>query len=892
MVVLSYFFTSTIVHKYLRQNTDNIFTSVQARIMADLEYPQVTLEGFTRTVRNMVMRGDDSGKLQEYFNDISEYLSFGKRDNISFNGFIGYFETLPDGPALIESFFLDEPDGDVPTERQWYLDAVFAEGETARTIIYNDSAMNGDSVLIISICIFDDEGRRLGVVGVRVQIKFIGEYIINTTADQGGYGVLLDENLFILAHPNIDYVGRRTSDPAVRFSVFYDELLEGKEINEYPLITFRDEPAVASFKKLSNGWYLGTVMLEDLYYRDVTNMATVLVILGITLASLMVFFLIRIDIARNKSDMENRNKSSFLANVSHEIRTPMNAIMGMSDILLYEPLSKRQVSYVNDIKTAAHSLLSIINDILDMSKIESGRMQLNPVNFDFYIFLDNIFSMFSYVIKKKGLEFYNEVEGDIPDYLYGDDIRLKQVLTNICGNAVKYTEKGYVKLKVAAGDGSLTFEIEDTGMGIRKENLAKLFNTFQRIETEKNRNVVGTGLGLSISKNFVEMMGGKILVESEYERGSVFRVIIPIVLGDKAGIKSKKISSKGHILHAPGAKILVVDDNEFNIKVAVGLFGLFKIKVQTACSGKEAIDLVQKDEFDIVFMDHMMPEMDGVEATAEIRKLGGKYKYLPIIALTANAVHGIREMFLSNGFFGFISKPIDMQEMFGILKEWLPPEKISEEIIDEKMEGIDEKPSSEFLNALNNIGEINTEIGLDRVSGIENMYRETVELFTKRIIPECDAMSAAMQGGDINKFAVLIHAMKSALSTIGAMSLSEAALRLETASKNNDIEFCMERFPVLREKMLNLHEELSAVFPGEGAAAKKKAGDKAYFQEQLMKALVAAADFDEETGLKAINGLLVYDFGERNNAVLEDAAAAFKDFNFEAVKELLSKPFE
>jgi CheY-like chemotaxis protein len=408
-------------------------------------------------------------------------------------------------------------------------------------------------------------------------------------------------------------------------------------------------------------------------------------------------------------------------------------------------------------------------------------------------------------------------------------------------------------------------------------------------------------LGLSISKSFVEMMGGKILVDSEYEQGSVFMVIIPAVAGSKAKVKLKKDLPEGHAFYAPAANVLVVDDNEFNMRVAQGLLGLFKIDVQTAFSGKEAITLVQKNEYDIVFMDHMMPEMDGVEATGEIRKLGGKYKQLPIMALTANAVQGAKEMFLSSGFDGFISKPIDLQEMYGILKEWLPPEKI-----ELRTDDVPEKTSGGFFDALNKVGEINTEIGLSRVSGMEKMYRETLELFDKKLVMECDAMSAKIHSGDIKSFSIAVHAMKSALSTIGAMGLSETASKLETASKDNDIEYCTERFPAFKDKLLNLHEELSGVFQGGGAVAGKEfyhgghvepsvrvsrskaAGDRAYLQEQIKKTLSAASDFDGDAGLKVIDDLLNYDFGEQSNAVLENAASAFKDFNFDAVTELLN----
>jgi len=890
MVVLSYFFSRNIIDKYIKQNTNNIFTSLQSQIMADLLEPQITLINFSQTVRDMILNGDSTERLREYYNDTSNYLSLDKQSYLNFNGFMGYFETLPGGPIFIESSLWGVPVEINPAEREWYNNAITANGKIAETLMYHD-AIYEDIMFIYSYSIFDEKGNRLGVIALRVKINNIRKYIVNTVMVQGSYGMLLSGDLVILAHPNEAFVGENARNSEIPFSIFSYELSHRIEINERPLTTYKGEKGLASFRYLPNGWIMGIVTPKGPYYKSISYMALILVILGTALSSVLIFVLIRVDAARNKSDLENKHKTSFLANVSHEIRTPMNAIIGMTDLLIYEPLNKRQMGFVNDIKVSAHSLLSIINDILDMSKIEAGKLELNPINYDFQSLLDNVHSMFTYVTKKKGLEFKYETEGTMPRYLYGDDIRLKQVLTNICGNAVKYTEKGYVKFKVTAADDKLTFEIKDSGMGMRKEDLPKLFNTFQRIETEQNRTIVGTGLGLSISKTFVEMMGGSIMVDSEYEQGSVFIIMIPIVLGKKEEVKSNKGLLEGHTLVAPDAKVLVVDDNEFNIRVAEGLLGLFKINAHTALSGREAIEMVQNNDFDLVFMDHMMPEMDGVEATGIIRKLGGKYKNLPIIALTANAVQGAKEMFLSNGFDGFISKPIDIQEMYKILKEWLPTEKIEikkEKTIEE--DHAKRETESEFISELYKIDEIDVEIGLQRVSGMENMYRETIELFNEKLVPECIGMYDKINFGDISGFAISIHAMKSALSTIGAMSLSETALKLETAAKGNDFEFCVQRFPVFRNKLLKLNKDLTAILQENAEIKEKKmSGDKAFLTEQVEKALEAASDFDSDTGLNAINDLLVYDFGEEINAILEKAASALKEFNYDSVTEQLTR---
>jgi len=678
MVLLSNAFMDNIVRGYLRQNAANILDSAEAHVITDLTEPQTVLDDVSRATRAMVLRGDNAGSLRDYLTTVFEYLLLDEHRSAIYSTLFGYFETLPDGPAFIEGLARDMSDSYDPTERSWYRNAVAAKGEIVTTMIESDIIYDS-SVLIYSRCIFDDTGRRLGAIGLRIKIEGIGDFVIKAAAAQGGYGILADKDLVLFAHPHRDYIGKNMRNNDIPLSILANELLNGKDITEYPMTSYKGEDAVAFFRRLPNGWYLGVDLPRLPYYQSVTNLAVILSVLGVVLASVLSFVLIRVDAARNKADMESRQKSTFLANMSHEIRTPMNAIIGMAELLTNEQLSKRQVGFIDDIKVSAYSLLSIINNILDISKIESGKFSLTPVNYDFHTLIDSIISMFSYVTQKKELEFKYESTGDLPEYLYGDDLRLRQVLINICGNAVKYTEKGYVKLKISVSNGNLIFEISDTGMGIRKEDMPRLFDTFERMEMEKNRSIAGTGLGLPLCKSFVEMMGGKILVESEHERGSVFTIIIPAVPGDKTKVKSVNNIQKERTLSAPNANVLVVDDNEFNLKVAEGLLDLFKIKAKIAFSGKEAIDMIQKNEFDIVFMDHMMPEMDGVEATRKIRKLGAQYETLPIIALTANAVQGAKEKFLSSGFSGFISKPIDIQELNEALREWLPPEKLDKQ---------------------------------------------------------------------------------------------------------------------------------------------------------------------------------------------------------------------
>ncbi|MCL2689441.1 MAG: ATP-binding protein [Chitinispirillia bacterium] len=600
----------------------------------------------------------------------------------------------------------------------------------------------------------------------------------------------------------------------------------------------------------------------------------------------------KLEVESEAARSANKAKSEFLANMSHEIRTPMNAIIGMSEILAHEKLSENQMSYVNDIKVSAQSLLAIINDILDMSKIEAGKLELNPVDYNFSQSMDNIIAMFTYVAENKGLEFIYETSGCIPECLFGDDIRLRQVLTNICGNAVKFTEKGYVKLSVSVSPDAdkLIFKVEDSGTGMRKEDLPKLFKAFEQVDKNKNRNTVGTGLGLSITKAFVEMMGGGIAVESEYGRGTAFIITVPVVTGSAENMRHAGTDDTAHTVSAPAARVLVVDDNAFNLKVATGLLNFMEIKAQTADSGAKAIQLVEQNDYDIVFMDHMMPGMDGIETTARIRSMGAKYEKLPIIALTANAVKSAKEMFLASGLNDFISKPIDLGELTQILTDWLPSEKVVKTTGQKKPDSAEETdaPSAKWLSDLEKIEEINIKIGLGRVSGMEEMYRDSILFFNKKLLSECAKMSDALSRNDTKAFSITIHAMKSSLSTIGSMGLSALAEELETAAKNTDADYCVKHYPPLETRLRELNGQLSAIFKAqESGAGERQAGDESLLRESVDKALRAADDFDSDTGIETLELLVKFDFGGEVNELLSAALAAFKEFNCGgAVKEL------
>ncbi len=534
------------------------------------------------------------------------------------------------------------------------------------------------------------------------------------------------------------------------------------------------------------------------------------------------------DMTKEESIMEelalaSEAKSNFLANMSHEIRTPINAVLGMDEMILRECKEKDILRYARNIQSSGKTLLSLINDILDFSKIESGKMDILPQNYQLASVINDCYNMIQMRAKDKGLTLIVENDDTLPSRLYGDEVRIRQVYTNILTNAVKYTQEGSITIaisyeKLQENRINLIFSVKDTGGGIKKENIPRLFDSFERMDVRKNRYIEGTGLGLAITKEIVERMEGSIIVESEYRKGSTFTIQIPQVIVDMAPIgniyelyvkSSVEEYQYKELFRAPDLNILAVDDVDINLVVLKGLLKQTRVKVDTAVSARQALKMIHDKSYDIIFMDHMMPEMDGIEALQEIRRdKTHKCQNVPVIALTANAVVGVEGQYRSYGFADYLSKPIQSQSLEKMIMHYAPEEKIMPMDVDVSM--MDERNVTENKeDVISAITFLDTEMGIDYCLGDEEFYVEVLRTYLNE---ENSAEIEEMFSNELwENYQIAVHALKSTSLNIGEKNLSEMAKKLEQAIKAQDFEYVKAHHKEVLARYRLLLKELTKV---------------------------------------------------------------------------------
>ena len=546
------------------------------------------------------------------------------------------------------------------------------------------------------------------------------------------------------------------------------------------------------------------------------------------------------------ADNANQAKSEFLANMSHEIRTPINAVLGMNEMILREGKDPAVARYARNIRSAGKTLLDLINDVLDLSKIESGKIEIVESDYRLSDLLRNAVNMAKPRAEGKGLSFGFEVEGTLPDALFGDMTRVQQIVVNLLTNAAKYTEKGSVRFRVSgernedAGIGVLRFVIEDTGIGIRDEDKDKLFKNFERLDSVRNRSIEGTGLGLAITKRLANLMGGDVVFESTYGVGSVFTAVLPQKIdgdepiGDFAARLSEASDEPAYraSFRAPEARILVADDNEMNLMVVEGLLKKTKVRIDAVTDGQAVLDRLAKDRYDAVLLDHRMPGMDGVETLPAAKKLPNA-EGVPFLILTADAVSGMREQFLGEGFDDYLAKPLDGATLEWTLMRFLPPEKIQPVPEAEPATKQDAPVPQETKNAstegraqnVQNTQNESTETAveseelpvLDRVLGLQycggdqGFYRELAGMFADTYPKKRQQIEKTFSDGNWNDYTTYVHALKSSSLSLGGKRLSETARKLEAQGKRiaqGDAEAeALDYIRAHHEELLSLYEE-------------------------------------------------------------------------------------
>lgn len=732
-------------------------------------------------------------------------------------------------------------------ERQWYIDTINSQTGFNISSPYFDE-QTGLYCVTFSQRVYDKNGRFLGNFGIDFYmdklIDILGESYTDT-----GYAFLVDADGSIINHPYAYYQMTQSTS-----SNILDKNYKNAYANRGAITRIKDydnaTKACIAVQNTDSNFTVVVVRNWWSIYGSIILVCSLFVLLfGICVYA--VYYLIsrlmkwqvsvneQLQEAVDSATAAGKAKSQFLAQMSHEIRTPINAVLGMNEMIIRESSENSIKEYAADIQSAGRTLLSLINSILDFSKIEDGKMEIVNIEYDTSSMINDLVNMISERAAKKNLELKLDIDPNLPMTLYGDDMRIRQVITNLLTNAVKYTESGSVTLKMSGNllEGNrlaLNVSVTDTGIGIRDEDKDMLCQSFQRLDQERNHNIEGTGLGLSIVSKLLAMMDSDLKIDSVYGEGSTFYFSVEqgIVTAEPIGDYSKhhaeamKSMDGSAFLYAPTAQILIVDDNEMNLKVARNLMKRNGIIPETVTSGMQCISAVENKKYDIIFLDHMMPGMDGIETLHQLKHKNLVDEDSVIIALTANAISGAKEMYMEEGFRDYLSKPIDVNRLEQKLVKYLPEEKISYKSTEEKKpmpeekpgeettakEALPETPAAEVPAAEEETGGglINYELGMGYCANDPEFYREVAEAYLEEADEKLEKLDGFYEAQDWKNYAIIAHAIKSTSLTIGAESLSTLAKEHEFAGKEERAEDIDASYVDFLELYQNVLMELKA----------------------------------------------------------------------------------
>ena len=615
------------------------------------------------------------------------------------------------------------------------------------------------------------------------------------------------------------------------------------------------------------------------------------------------------------TERANAARDIFLSNMSHELRTPINTILGLNELIIRESQDEAIKEYAFDIRQAGNILLALVSDILDFSKLEAGQMNVMDGIYDISSLLNDLINGISLQLRKKKLDLELDIAKDIPYKLFGDEIHIRQIIGNLLSNAVKFTQKGKVTLrlawkKVSEDEIELDLSVLDTGIGIKEKDMEKLFGVFQRMDSTVRSKEERTGLGLAITNRLVEMMGGRLEVDSTYGKGSSFsfKVVQKVVdtepLGDfekqyNESLRSSENYNQKFI--APLGRILIVDDNAMNLAVAQGLLKQTRLQVDVAASGEECLELLKRKTYHLICLDHMMPVMDGVQTLHAIRGLeNNPSKDTPVIALTANAVAGAREFYLQEGFQDYLTKPIDADKFENMLVEYLPDNVVyltQGQSMDREYEKQDAELALDIRESQLYIIGFNIRNGLKYMGGDKALYSKVLHDFHMILQEKEEALRNFLKKGDMPGYAIIVHSLKGNARNLGADGLADEAFELEKMSKAGRLEDVEVRSPILFNMMKNMKNGLKAYLDSEEKKEEAinlpaKEESRAVTEDEWKKALRELADrlddFDGDSVNAKIEELKKYDRPESDKKMLRLCEKAVRDYAYDIALEVVN----
>ena len=621
-----------------------------------------------------------------------------------------------------------------------------------------------------------------------------------------------------------------------------------------------------------------------------------------------------LEAARNAAEKAENARDIFLANMSHELRTPINTILGLNELILRESQEEAVKEYARDIRQAGNILLALVSDILDFSKLEADRMELTEGIYDVSSLLNDLINSISVQQRRKKLDLALEIAKDIPYKLFGDEIHIRQIIGNLLSNAVRYTEKGRITLRlswkeVAKDAIEIYVIVKDTGVGIKEEDIPKLFKAFQRMDSTVRSKDDRTGLGLAITHRLIERMGGGLEVQSVYGKGSAFsfKIIQKVVDREPLGDFEKQYRDSLRSIEdyhekfiAPMGRILIVDDNAMNLAVAQGLLKGTRLQIDVASSGEECLELIKRKTYHLICMDHMMPVMDGVQTLHAIRELeGNPSRDIPVIALTANAVAGARDLYLKEGFQDYLTKPIDADKFENMLIEYLPDNvvyltnnrEVSDEFEPQDVEEFDIRESQLYLMGFN------LRNGLRYMGGDKSLYGRVLHDFHSILQEKETALRDFLQKGDMPGYTIIVHSLKGNARNVGADDLADEAFELEKMAKAGQLEDVSVRSPILFSMMKNMRNSLRVYLETEESEEKKaqtETPDSAekITEEEWVRALQELAarldDFDGESAAAKLRELKRYERPEADKKMLRLCEKAIKDYAYDIALEVVN----